>query len=311
MAVARRLTEYAVLSASGHNTQPWRVRILDDSIRVEPEQSRVLRFGGVDGAEPHVSLGAFAETFLLAGRGFGIAAKCDYGGSDATIRLKNEIGEAEPQLLDAICHRHSNRRPFDVAPLAPEVVAQLEDAEIDGASVTFVSDRDGIEFIADQTEIATREIMALPEFRRELAEWIRNNLTRQPDGMPGFTQGMPTPLSLVAPLVIRSLNIGKYQAKTDAYRARQSSVLAILRAGSAVPDAMFAVGRLFSRLAVQAGVLGLSTSAIASPVVAGQTSASVCERFSLQDVPVVVMRIGRSDVQARPTPRRMAVDVIV
>lgn len=57
---------YATLAASGHNTQPWRFRIADNSIEVLPDFSRRAPVVAPDDHHLFASLGCAAEILSLA-----------------------------------------------------------------------------------------------------------------------------------------------------------------------------------------------------------------------------------------------------
>gem|GEM_PF-5145949 len=104
-------------------------------------------------------------------------------------------------------------------------------SEVEGlpsiVSVTTVTDGTHKRSIADLAAAATRDAFSQKPFRRELSHWIRNNFTKQYDGMPGFTNGIPDIPSLLGPTLIRFVNIGKKQA-TDEHAWITSSPLLVL-----------------------------------------------------------------------------------
>jgi len=62
---------YALLAPSGHNAQPWQIRVQGDAIHLAAEPDRCLRHSGNLASEPDISLGCLLEVLHLASRGFG------------------------------------------------------------------------------------------------------------------------------------------------------------------------------------------------------------------------------------------------
>lgn len=301
-ALFRHLARYALLSPSGHNTQPWRLSMDGDILIVAEESERVLRESTLASGEPHVSLGAFCETLRLAGTGYGVALGIEYYDKVARVVVAGSLAP-DPSLLTAIAGRHSNRSEYSDEPVPQSVMAAALEPRLENASVTFVTDRSQIKFVAEQTAVASKQIMADVTFRKELSEWVRNNLTKQFDGMPGFSQGIPTPPSMIAPVMIRRVNIGKKQAKIDSGRVGASGALAIICVQDPSPLAMFDAGRLYSRTCIVAGQHGVATSGVLAAVVAPATRARLVSELKLTGTPVALVRLGFSQDEPRSTPR--------
>ncbi len=220
MAKLRFFCRYAVLAPSSHNTQPWRFSHRDRALIVKHDHRRLLGYSGPMAAEPHVSLGSCLETLRLAAQGFGHRVAVDYdpsAGPVATAVLSGRV-DAEASLPSAIVRRTSNRHRYKLEQLSTTLLDQVTSNDLQDAQPHVVTEASDIAFLADQTEVATRQIMSDPQFRAELSDWVRSNITKRFDGMPGFVQGMPTPPSLIARQIIKRVDISKGQAKKDAGR---------------------------------------------------------------------------------------------
>lgn len=304
----RFLTNYAVLAPSGHNTQPWRFRMDDHTLVIEEEPSRVLSVSGKLAAEPHISLGSCAETLILGGRAHGCVVEVEYSWEPApraAVRLAGAT-TAEPAIGEGVRHRVSNRALYSEAPLPGVLVEQLRDLAVGDARLHLLTDRSDIELVADLTAEATRRLMGEPSFRLELSEWVRSNVTRQCDGMPGFTQGMPTPPSLIARHVIRRIDVSKGQADKDSQRVRRSSALGVIVKTGSDEQAMFDAGRVYARSCVLAETCGIATSGIAAAVLDSSARDRLTERLVLSDQPIALLRLGRAASGARHTPRHLS-----
>lgn len=298
--------KYAVLAPSGHNTQPWRFGHEGQTLRLEFDSSRHLAYSGSLAAEPHVSLGACLEVLRLAALGFGYELKIKYvmqAELIATIQLGAPT-QADPSLLSAICHRASNRSFYKDEPLAKTAIDQLLTNELKEASLLAVTDKATIRYLAEETKIATEVIMSDPQFRAELSVWVRNNHTKQVDGMPGFVQGMPTPPSMIAKHVIKHLDISKGQAKKDSARVLNSPAVILVSAHQFSPQAFMEVGRLYARVCVLAQQAGLATNGVGAATIDPEAKLRIKNKLHLDYLPTALIRLGHATKPARHTPRR-------
>ncbi|NOJ27045.1 MAG: hypothetical protein DA330_03425, partial [Nitrososphaera sp.] len=71
----RFMLNYAVLAPSGHNTQPWLFKIIDDGVEIYADRSRALPVVDPDDRELIISCGAALSYLQLAMRHFGYADK--------------------------------------------------------------------------------------------------------------------------------------------------------------------------------------------------------------------------------------------
>lgn len=296
---------YAILAPSGHNTQPWHFSRNAQTLDLKVNPDRNLPFSGKLAAEPHISLGNCIETLILAARGFGYEVGVQYDFNKDVITgfsIKSKI-EADPLLLDAIVQRTSNRSLYKEEGLSDTQLEEIIKSKFKNISTYLVNNAEDISFLADQTRHATQIIMSEPEFRSELSEWVRSNVSKKHDGMPGFAQGMPTPPSLIAKHIIKHIDISKSQAKTDAERVRHSAAIALIQIDKPDEEAFLNAGRQYARICILAQKKGLATSGIGAAVIDVKTKQAITERFKLTREPVALIRIGHATKPARHTPR--------
>lgn len=296
---------YAVLAPSGHNTQPWLFVHEKDGLLLTVNPARELPFSGALAAEPYVSLGACLEVFTLAAKGLGYDIHVEYLFDNKTIARLSIGRKVKPssELLTAITERVSNRSLYKEEVPPQNVLDAIATHPLQHVTLRMVTDKKDISYLAEKTLEATAEIMTEQEFRNELSKWVRNNITKQHDGMPGFVQGMPTPPSLLAKHVVRRFDISKTQAKLDAKRVSHSPVLAIICAQSDEPIAYLEVGRLYARLCIQAIQEGVASSGVGAAVISPTTKKAIAKRFELPTLPTAMLRLGHATQKARHTPR--------
>lgn len=297
---------YAILAPSGHNTQPWHFSTAEDSLLLHANPERILPYSGIKANEPYVSLGACLETFNLAALGFGYKLKIENVDKEKVVARISIIEKTKPDhnLLEAIVNRVSNRQPYDISKKIPEkIIDTVSNVHLSNVKVQSISSNEDIEYIAEQTTLATHTIMSDKQFRSELSKWVRNNRTKKHDGMPAFVQGIPTPPSMLAKHIIKRFNISKSQAKKDATRVRKSPNLLMVTITKNDSESLINGGRLYAQICVLAQKEGIATTGVGASIIDGATLKNVVKHFDLEGKPIAIIRLGRAIKSAKHTPR--------
>ncbi|PID98772.1 hypothetical protein CSA80_04900 [Candidatus Saccharibacteria bacterium] len=307
--ILQHFARFAILAPSGHNTQPWLFAVQGKRLLLKINPERRLGHSGSLAAEPYVSLGSCLETLILAARGFGYDLIVHKTVSDSdNVVAKIQLGKKhspQPELLTAIKHRASNRNFYDTTPLAEDIIATTIGEKLPGIHVITAKKRSDITYLSQLTAKATRKIMRDSAFRRELSQWVRRNITRKYDGMPGFTQKMPLPVSLIAPMVVRNLDVSKTQAKKDAKIALHSANLLIICVTKRTPEQFLSAGQQYARICITARMLGYATSGVGAAVIDPESKEDVAKHFHLKSSPTAMLRIGLTGKKVRHTPRQV------
>jgi hypothetical protein len=209
----------------------------------------------------------------------------------------------EPAHLDAIVRRVSNRTTFTGEAIDPELLNPLIRQDLGGVAARLITDRDMILTLADYTETAIVRISGNSAYRRELSDWVRSNLTRRYDGMPGFTHGVGNLLSMIAKPAMRSSpKLGPPPSHSRELMASSSAAL-ILGLTEETEETFVNCGRAYAHACVTAQECGLATSGLAAAVIDPDTRQHVVEEFGLDYRPVAIVRVGRATEGARHSPR--------
>lgn len=188
-----RILYYASLAGSSHNTQPWRVEILNDTIlRVYPDMSRMLSVVDPHARGLYISLGAFLENLYLAAAATGYDASITFhqaAESQTTFATVTLAGGGKPVTdLQELESRVSLRAPFLKEPLSSEDVFTLTSDP--GVTYISMSSVEG-QYIAEKTLKAYEKQSNDDAAKEELAQWMRfsNSLVKEKrDGLT--TSGM-------------------------------------------------------------------------------------------------------------------------
>jgi len=185
---------YASLAGNSHNTQPWYVEVVSDSLLyLKADFSRKLHIVDPDARGLFISLGAFIKNFELAAGSLGykaeveITAKHKSDNDVATIRLNKS--QKSSYDLSKIEDRRTLRTPFHKYEISQEHLSKLisNNREV----IYFSSSSEEGKYIAEQTLAAYTQQAQDDQAKQELANWMRlsnSDVEKYRDGLT--TSGM-------------------------------------------------------------------------------------------------------------------------
>lgn len=307
---------YAILAPSAHNTQPWRFRIVNDTVEVHADRARVLSIADPAGRELAVSCGAAVFFLRIALRRFGyateLAVRPDL--NVPTLLARVWLGERleptanEVVLAHAIKHRHTNRRPFDDRPV-PEQLTQalVRAAAAEGAWLEPVADAARKQSLAGLVAQAHAEQLADEAFLAELASWIRDPSAEDGMATHGVRLDQADPAQLSG--FTRTFEAAAGAAATERQLAAGSPLLAVLGTEGDDEADWVRCGAALGRVLLLACAEGLSASFLNQPIEVTATRPHVVGAIGRDGFPQVIMRLGYG-APALPSPRRPLADVV-
>lgn len=313
------LLGYAVLAPSSHNTQPWRFHVVGDTVELHADRTRALRVVDPRDRELLISCGASLFFLRTALRRFGHAGRVTLvpDRTDPDLLAVVELGDAcepspqELRLFDAITTRRTHRGEFAHTPVDVALVDALVSAAAEeGAWLAPVDDRSRRAAVADLARQGDQVQFADPEFRGELARWIRPNATHEHDGMPGYAFGIPDVVSPFAPAVVGALNLGTIWGGRSRQAVENAPVLAVLGTRRNGPQAWVAAGQALARVLLQAAAEGVSASFLNQPCEVPLLRLRLRDLLGSDGWPQLVLRLGYPHAAPRPTPRRPVHEVL-
>lgn len=188
----------ALAAPSIYNTQPWRWRLVDETLQLWADRDRQLPVTDADARQLMISCGGALHHAAIALSAAGWQPRLIRLPDPQERALLAVIGIAHPHFpsaLDvaeysAIDRRHTDRRAFTAEPVPAAVLSMLTAAaENRGAHLCFLpSIRIGL--LRDAAQIAEAAHQADPAYREELAAWTSRPATAG-DGVPPETAVKP------------------------------------------------------------------------------------------------------------------------
>lgn len=313
------LVRYAVLAPSSHNSQPWKFFVDDRSVVVAPDFSRALPKSDRNHRQLYVSLGCALENLVIAGGFYGYQSAIEYfTEADATMARVRFSGEPlptsrrpSPALITAIVNRRTNRNKYDSRKIENVFLDELQRYSAPGMRIDVITE-DGLKSRITPVVIdAMVEAMDDTDFRFELSNYIRPNLTSESTGMPMYGFGMPTPPSFFAPALLRRFNMNRLSRKEDTnLLSRHTPALIVISTESDGPNDWFEAGRAYERIAVEAETRGLKTAPSAGIIQIGNHHERLRDLLGGSYRPQVFARMGYCEKVPRHSPRLSVAQVI-
>lgn len=308
----------ATRAPSPHNTQPWKWRVQGSTVDLYADRSRTLTVSDPDGRELTIGCGAALEHLLLliaaAGEPCTVELLPSAADADHLARVTVGTGLAEtahPELVAAIPLRHTNRTSYRSDPIPSAIRAQLrESVERFGVRVHRVEDPNDRAALTEAIMAGDRDQMQDPAFRHELSSWMRPAHTKADDGMPADLLGQHGIAAEVAPLAVRTFDVGKGQAAKDRQLTLGSPELWVLATDTDDPLAWLQTGRALSHLTLGATAHGLANAYMNQPCEVPHLRTLMASSIGVDGHPQLVVRLGYADPVAS-SPRRPVEDVLI
>jgi hypothetical protein len=321
----RHALNAALVSPSPHNTQPWRWRVDHGVVELHADLSRKLTVSDPDARELTIGCGSALEHLLIGLSHHGLAAsvavlpepgeRTFLARATVTAPPAGTVGSDEPDAADgdlyaALATRRTNRHAYDATPLPPGLAPVLDDeAGAHDVGLRWVDDPAERQGLVELIMASDRQQMADTAFRQELASWMRRPGTHRGDGMPTDALGQHGIAAQVAPLAVRTFDVGEGQAARDAALTSGSPGLVVVATDDDDPAAWLATGRALARVVLRARSLGVWSAYMNQPCEVSDGRRELRHLLGLDGHPQLVVRLG-SGPDARRSPRRPVADVL-
>jgi hypothetical protein len=310
---------YAILAPSNHNTQPWLFDLYDEHVDVVADRTRSLPTTDPFDRELVISCGAALAFLQASATGFGCELAVrrfpDAENSDllARVSLKQKHGVGvgrNPKILNAIHERHTNRNVFDSRPLSARQRNILDfTMRQSGAQTSWIDDPTERQQLARMIMNADKIQFENAAFLRELAAWIRPPQTSARDGIPANAVGISGFASYVAPLVVRTFDLGEGKAARDQELIQGSPSIVVVSTPFDQEQDWLRCGEALGFALLDAEQLGLKASYLNQPCEVSELRFPLSLFYNIKGHPQLILRFGYAAL-VPPSPRRQLEEVI-
>ncbi|MBX9736283.1 MAG: nitroreductase family protein [Phycisphaerales bacterium] len=311
---------YAVLAPSSHNAQPWKFKVGASHVEIYPDRSRALPVVDPHDRELTISVGCALHHLCIAMQRFGMKHQVELLPSSAEpdmlarVRVSGIVvpGPHDQRIFDGLRMRRTTRTRFrvqDVPRVAIEEFVRLASS----FGVTFQPVETALQRTKLAKLIAEADLLQFEsrQFRRELAMWMHHNRTHTKDGMPGFAMGFSELESLIAPLVVRTFDVGRGKGAADEHLVMHSPLLAVLGSPHDRAQEWLNTGQALSAILCRAAAWGITASYLNQPVELPSLRPHLRKLVPEAEAPQIVLRMGYVLKRPPHTPRRDVKDALI
>lgn len=317
------MLEYARLSPSFYNTQPWKVKIVSENeVIIQSDPSRQLLKVDPQARGLLQSIGAFWESFRLAALAHGFTCESEILAKtfEDTDILKIKLIPSQKSDEDSLLlmkERVTNRKPYSRDDLKPVAINLLK--EISPENIYYFSRKSAQgEWLAKCLISAARKQAFDNEKQEELSRWLRfsrKEVTQKQDGITPEALGLS---GLDSFLWYHLLNHKK--AMTISFRNR-----AVYNAGNQVDNcagfiivtgndfltpSLLKAGRQLLRLELKCDELRISFQPMPQLIEESPWKEQLPEYLGIDKPAQFILRVGYSVFSPQPSIRRNIEDFV-
>ncbi len=307
----------AVRAPSIYNTQPWRFRIRPPAIELYGDYTRALPAADPAGRELAISCGAALYHLRVAAGHFGLAPRVDLLPDPATPDLLARVtltpgdGRMDADAaFTAILRRRTNRNRYEVRPVPAALIAALgADATAEGAWLAPIEGTQARATVAGLVAEGDLRQWADPGYRREVAAWVQPPHNARPEGIPSGNLGMGEIMTAIAPVVLRTFDLGPGKATRDQQWLTDAPAVLLLGADGDAPADWLATGQALARILLRAAEAGVAASFFNAAIEIPTLRALLADAAGRTGVPQLLLRLGYA-IGGAPSQRRPIAEVI-
>lgn len=314
----RKMIEYAIKAPSGHNTQPWKFKINENSIDIIPDFSKTLPVVDNDNRELFISLGCAAENLCITASTRSYHTKMTVTEKGIiTIHLQKDSSIKPDVLFDEIEKRQTNRGVYNSEYIEDDL---LKDC------LSVVPSENGIyaycwkygtpEFEKIRELIVEGNTIQMDDtgFVEELKSWMRFNKKhslKKMDGLSYNVFGAPNlPMFISKPAMGSYLN-SKKQNKGDIKKIDSSSHFVILASKDNTITEWILLGRYMERFLLKTTAVGIAHTYMNQPCEVAELRPKLREVLAInKQHPQIVLRLGYAK-QAAYSKRKNIEEVLI
>ena len=300
-----QIASYASKAPSGHNTQPWKFHITDNTITVIPNFEVALPVVDGNNRELFISLGCAVENVCIAANHFGYTtqiAQCSIKGIILEL-TKNDLTIENP-LFHQIEKRQTNRSVYNGNKVSDEMLQQLQSIQKEEAVQFYFAEMgtpfaDTItKYILQGNEIQMNDVA----FKNELLSWMRFNkkqVATTQNGLSYLVFGNPSLPGIFARPIVRLFLKPNVQNKSDRKKIGFSSHFVLCTTQSNTMEEWLDLGRSLQRFLLKTTEMGISYAFLNQPCEITTLSITLQKELPInKEYPTLILRIG----YANPVP---------
>jgi len=299
-----RIIKYAVKAPSGHNTQPWKFKIGNDSITILPDFTRALPVVDSDNHALYISLGCALENLIIAANQFDYETKVTIhnSGNETFIQVDfNQIEEIiKTGLFGFIEKRQVTRNKYNPDKIQKEVLRELLDDVLDESiQVKLFLSKNEIKTLAPYIIEGSNLQFNNKAFVKELVSWVRfseKEVLLKGDGLWSASIGLPNMGRWIGNFVMKNFVTSKSEAKRWKKIISKSAGFALFMVGKNDPEHWIKLGQVFQRFGLMATKMNIKHAHVNMPCEELPVREKMIQNYQLNEyTPLLLIRFGYSN----------------
>lgn len=313
------MATYAIKAPSGHNTQPWKIRIEENVFEVYPDFNFALPVTDMSNRELYISLGCAVENLCLAAneKGYGEYIKINKNSDNHVfVRIELTKGTANPSLLfPQIDKRQTNRSVYLNREIPQKDIFKLSNMQLESDIKHFIYKYDDEKFgiLKDFVFKANEFQLSDPQYKEELLKWIcytKKQVDLYKCGLSYQSIGASKIPPFLRKIAITAQLKASKQNKADGKRIVSSSHMVLFSCKNNTPEEWIKLGRSLERFLLQASRMKIACGFMNQPCQIEALAESIRKKLEIEGTyPAILLRMGYARSVAF-APRKQADSLI-
>ena len=301
------IIEDAAKAPSGHNTQPWKFEVQENSIIIRPNFERRLRVVDPDDHALYISLGCALENLILSAKAHGYIPRITKNFSDAgdeIIDLTPSEDVEKDVLYDYIKTRQCTRQGYDATPVDPEILEQLAgEVTNEYVDLLYFTEKDEIRKLEPLIIEGSSLQFKNKDFVNELVSWIRFNkkeALKRGDGIWSSSMGLPNIPKPLGNVIMKKFVSAKSEAARWKKLIYESAGFVLFLVNRNTKEDWVMLGQRFQRFGLKATQLNLKHAHVNMPCEEISVRRKLVENLEIKmgKQPLLLLRFGYSEPMA-------------
>ena len=299
-----KIIKYAAKAPSGHNTQPWKFKIGNDTVSILPDLTRALPVVDSDNHALYISLGCALENLIIAANQFDYGTKVTIHNSGNKTYIQVEFNQTgatvKTDLFNFIEKRQVTRNRYSPDKIQKEVLRELFDDVLDKCVQVklFLSETE-IEVLTPYIIEGSNLQFNNKAFVKELVSWVRfseKEVLLKGDGLWSSSLGLPNMGRCLGNYVMKNFVTAKSEAKRWKNIISKSEGFALFMVEKNDPEHWIKLGQVFQRFGLMATKMNIKHAHANMPCEEVPVREKLIQNFQLYEyTPLLLIRFGYSD----------------
>ncbi|MDP4266411.1 MAG: hypothetical protein Q8880_03130 [Bacteroidota bacterium] len=298
-----QIIKCALKAPSGHNTQPWKFKIDENSISILPDFTRALSVVDNDNHSLYISLGCALENMLIAASHYNYGTKVEMinNGNNVIIRINlNENAKVtKTDLFDLIGKRQVTRNEYSIRKVPKEDLDELfENISNEWVKVKLFQSETEIEHLSHYIIEGVNLQFNNKSYLNELIDWIRfseKEAMQKGDGLWTASMGFPDLGRFAGSLLMKNFITAKSETKRWEKLIHNSAGFALFMVEKNDTEHWIKLGQAFQRFGLKSTRMNLRHSHANMPCEESFVREKLVHEYQLNNlVPLLLIRFGYS-----------------